>query len=72
MSSPCAEIHTRFATLIQKRFLRNWHDAGCGVETDPTKSRRGEASEQKEGGAAMATSEEDEQSFGRVHIYSHL
>jgi hypothetical protein len=48
------------------------HDGGCGVETDPTKSRRGEVSEQKEGGAAPATSEEGKQSFGRVHICSHV
>jgi hypothetical protein len=67
-----AEIHAHFATLIQNRFICNWHDDGCGVETDPTKSRRGEASERKEAGAAPATSEEGRQSFGRVHICSHI
>jgi hypothetical protein len=47
MSLPCPEIHAHLATLSQKRLICNWHDAGCGVETDPTKSRRSEASERK-------------------------
>jgi hypothetical protein len=72
MNLPCAEIHVHFATLIQKQFIRNWYDAGCGVETDPTESRLGEASDRKEAGASTATSEEGGQNFGCVYICSHV